>query len=88
MNVSLLEQIECTKLMYSNEVAPKVRELQLQYPSMKSIEVPPLEVMTRKYTRVYPYNEEYASARWNPILILHSSGSTGKRNPIYNKIQS
>ncbi|MCJ1394676.1 hypothetical protein MMC18_007556 [Xylographa bjoerkii] len=48
----------------------------------KCVEVPPFETMARGYTRTYPYDEEYDNSRWNPTLILHSSGSTGPPKPI------
>ncbi|KAI0003481.1 acetyl-CoA synthetase-like protein [Xylariaceae sp. FL0662B] len=33
-------------------------------------------------TNYYPFNKKYEDAKWDPILILHSSGSTGAPKPI------
>lgn len=41
-----------------------------------------LSDMIRPNTPRYLYEKEYDAAKWDPILVLHSSGSTGPQKPI------
>lgn len=77
MNLSLLEQTECSKFLYSPEVTQKVHDLRLGKESLQIFAVPSLDNMIRGYSKHYPYEAVFADVRWDPILILHSSGSTG-----------
>ena len=77
MNVSLLEQTRCTKFFYSAEMTQKVLDLQENKKDLQVFGVPSLNDMIGGYDRKYPYHEEFEKVQWNPILILHSSGSTG-----------
>ena len=78
MNTSLLEQTNCTKLMSSAEVSSKVYELQKQKKDLQIFTVQSLSDMLQEHSKSYPYEVEFANVRWDPVLVLHSSGSTGK----------
>ena len=54
-----------------------VKSVQETLKNLESAEVPPLETIFESKSHQYPYNETYESAKWNPIVVLHSSGSTG-----------
>ncbi|KAI9879042.1 MAG: hypothetical protein M1830_009784 [Pleopsidium flavum] len=82
MNVSLLEQTGCTKFFYSTEMTPKVHDLQAAKKDLQIFDVQPLDDMIQGHTKHYPYEEAFEDVRWNPILVLHSSGSTGPPKPI------
>ena len=77
MNISLLEQTECKKFLYSPEVAQKVRDLKTDKQDLQILAVPDLDTMLYGHSAPYSYIENFDDVRWNPILILHSSGSTG-----------
>lgn len=77
MNLSLLKQTGCTKFFFSAEMTQKVRELQAEKADLQIFDVQPFDDMIRGDPKHYPYEEKFADVRWNPILILHSSGSTG-----------
>ena len=78
MNVSLLEQTECSKFLYATEVSLKVHDLQMQKKDLQIFAIQSLDDMIQEYTRYYPYDVNYTDVRWDPVLILHSSGSTGE----------
>lgn len=78
MNISLLEQTGCTKFLYSPEVAQKVRDLQTEKSDLQIFALPSLDRMLDGHSAPYPYEENFDDVRWNPILMLHSSGSTGR----------
>ncbi|KAI1074574.1 acetyl-CoA synthetase-like protein [Whalleya microplaca] len=68
MNASLLEQTQCSHLLYALEVENLVIQL--------------LQEKTNPETKHYIFNKSYEDAKWDPILILHSSGSTGAPKPV------
>ena len=78
MNVSLLEQTECTKFLYANELSQKVQDIQAQKKNLQTSMIQSLDEMLQDYDKHYPYEKKFADVRWDPVLILHSSGSTGK----------
>ncbi|KAH8689541.1 putative NRPS-like enzyme [Talaromyces proteolyticus] len=81
-NKSLFTQTQCTKLAYSSEMTPVVHALQKIYNSLHSFEIPTLEELLTEQSEPVPYALEFFEARREPILILHSSGSTGLPKPV------
>lgn len=84
MNTSLLEQTTCTKFLYSTEVSDKVQDLQTHKMDLELFVVQSLSDMLQNYSCHYPYEVEFSDVRWDPVLILHSSGSTGKVQSLRN----
>ncbi|KAF1949507.1 putative NRPS-like enzyme [Byssothecium circinans] len=82
MNASLLEQTECSHLLYAPEVEGLVKPLLEHRQSLQLHLVEPLQSLIRPDTPHYPYEKTFEEAKWDPILILHSSGSTGAPRPI------
>ena len=78
MNVSLLEQTKCNKFLYANEVSQKIHEIQTQKKDLQTFMIQSLDELLQDYDKHYPYDKKFQDARWDPVLILHSSGSTGK----------
>ena len=78
-NVSLLEQTRCTKILASEELAEYVQALAAQRLDLDCMEVGSLETMLENHTDVkyFPFDKVFAEAQPEPILVLHSSGSTG-----------
>ena len=83
MNASLLEQTKCSHLLYAPEVEGLVKPLIDHQPNLQLHEIQPLEMLVQPDTPHYPYEKSYEEAKWDPILILHSLGSTGAPRPIY-----
>ncbi len=77
MNISLLEQTKCTKFVYSSEVSERVHDLQRQKKDLQIYAVQSLNDFLQEYSEHYSYDVEFSDVRWDPVLILHSSGSTG-----------
>src|SRR4051812_12933818 len=82
MNASLLEQTECSLLLYAPEVKPLVESLLDHRPNLQVYPIQLLETLVQPDTPHYPYEKSYDDVKWDPILILHSSGSTGAPRPI------
>ncbi|KAF2176481.1 acetyl-CoA synthetase-like protein [Zopfia rhizophila CBS 207.26] len=82
MNASLLEQTQCYHLLYAPEVEALVNPLLDQKADLKTHQVQALEDLTLPEAEHFPFDRDYDAAKWDPILILHSSGSTGPPRPI------
>lgn len=75
-------QTDCPILLYSNGVS-QVEELKAIKPTILAIEVPELShlLATQDIPR-YPYDKTFEAAQYDPIMVAHSSGTTGKPKPI------
>lgn len=88
MNVSLFEQTACQKFFHAVEFSPKVQTLKDAVQGLKSFAVAPLDDLLRGECKPYPYDTTYSKACWDPVLILHSSGSTGEISPMVYHIKA
>ncbi|PQE12515.1 nrps-like enzyme protein [Rutstroemia sp. NJR-2017a BBW] len=82
-NASLLEQTKCTTVFYAEEVGPIVKQLLNVRPELRCLTVPSFQTMLESHGEAFSYEKQtYQTAKNNPILVLHSSGSTGLPKPI------
>jgi hypothetical protein len=79
VNESLMKQTESTKLLFANELAPLIKPLQDLVPSIRTEALPSLQEMLDSDPPRYSYSKTFEDARNDPIVVLHSSGSTGER---------
>ena len=77
MNISLLEQTNCKNFFHAVEISPKIQALKADVKDLQSFAVEPLDDMLHGESESYPYEGVFSQACWDPILVLHSSGSTG-----------
>ena len=78
MNLSLLEQTQCTKFLHTTEVSRIAHHLQSGKKDLHALVIPSLHDLFPLSVQHYPYKASYEENCWDPVLILHSSGSTGK----------
>ena len=81
-NRSLLDQTACTKLVHAEEVIPVVDQLTAIHPELKLTQIASLDEILNKSGRQYPYSKSFDEARNDPIVVLHSSGSTGQQRKL------
>ena len=75
---SLLENTSCQVLLTPKSVPPLARAV-LAHRSMKHIVIPELERWLESPPDApYPYNRTFHQARYEPFVVVHTSGSTGK----------
>lgn len=79
INNSLLEQTECNTFLASPEMMPKAQLQQQERQQLKVLQVPSLDKMLADDgdSKHYPFDKDFAASRWDPIVVLQSSGSTG-----------
>ncbi len=74
-----MEKLQSKKVWYCNEVLNVIKGLQTVNPSLSYEEIGSLdEVLRVKQQELFSYDSDFDKVRNNPILVLHSSGSTGK----------
>ena len=78
MNASLLRSTACSKFFYPSEIAIKATELQQEAQELELFTVCAFKVLLESHSDPYLYEKSYEEAKWDPILVLHSSGSTGE----------
>ena len=83
-NISLLQQTGCTKFFHSLELTSLAKELQRSFENelLQTVELADFDHWLNQYENPYPFTKSFEEARFDPILVLHSSGSTGAPKPI------
>jgi acyl-CoA synthetase (AMP-forming)/AMP-acid ligase II len=79
--LSLFKRTQCTQILYEPSIQSTVEPL-LQFYPMPARAVPPLEVWLQSNASHVPYDVPFEEARWHPLAVLHTSGSTGIPKPI------
>lgn len=77
-SLSLLKQTDCTHFFYAPEMKPKAVELRKQMTNLAVEPLAPFDDWLARYTQPYLYDKGFEDSKWDPIVVLHSSGSTGK----------
>ncbi|KAI8625972.1 acetyl-CoA synthetase-like protein [Xylariaceae sp. FL1651] len=80
--LSLLGQTSCSKLVHTAEVAPLVKPLVNLESGLRCETLPSFDHMLDSNPAPYPYEKDFGEAENEPVLVLHSSGSTGLPKPI------
>lgn len=47
-------------------------------PTVETAEIAPFDHWSRLFSKPFVYEKSFEDSKWDPILVLHSSGSTGK----------
>jgi len=77
-HVSLLERLQCTKLVVTEPQPPCVPMI-LKSIKLQTINLPSLQqLLTVGDVEEYPYTKTFIDAQDDPAYVLHTSGSTGK----------
>ncbi|KAK5019019.1 putative NRPS-like protein biosynthetic cluster [Cryomyces antarcticus] len=80
--LSLLEATKCTKFICSSELLAKGKHIKDLVPNLQLVQLPSFDEMLSGNIADYPYDKNFAEAENDPVLICHTSGSTGAPKPI------
>lgn len=79
MNVSLLKTTECETIFYSEGMEARVKELEDESGTrLRSHRMATLDELLSRTFRPYSYEQNFDEVETKPILVAHTSGSTGK----------
>lgn len=79
---SLFEATKLDRLLFSEKYTKLAASLQTGRPSLTSFQIPEFEDMVQSKSKPYAYTKTWAEAKNDPIMIIHTSGSTGAPKPI------
>ncbi|KFY47376.1 hypothetical protein V494_00016 [Pseudogymnoascus sp. VKM F-4513 (FW-928)] len=82
--LSLFEQTKCCHIWYAESFNLAVGTW-LSKREMKSWVVPPAKELLQASPSPVPYSKSFEEARWDPLVVMHTSGSTGHPKPIVVK---
>jgi acyl-CoA synthetase (AMP-forming)/AMP-acid ligase II len=77
----LFNRLECKTLLTSSPTPPVVSAIVGAHP-LKVLEVPSVQDLLHKKYAHYPYTKTFEEAKFDPLIALHTSGSTGMPKPI------
>ncbi|KIX96004.1 uncharacterized protein Z520_08259 [Fonsecaea multimorphosa CBS 102226] len=79
---SLLSGLDCQIIVTVSPEPPIVSAITAER-EMKKLNLPSLfDLLDKVNVPRYPYDKTFEEARWDPILVLHTSGSTGIPKPL------
>ncbi|KAI1655328.1 acetyl-CoA synthetase-like protein [Daldinia decipiens] len=84
-DITVTDVARCTggfNILHTAEVRPIVSQLEKLQPKIHIWEVPSFEQMLKSSPEHFEYEKTFDEARDDPVVILHSSGSTGVPKPI------
>ncbi|KAI4853541.1 acetyl-CoA synthetase-like protein [Aureobasidium sp. EXF-8845] len=83
----LLESMECTAVIYATEMTRLAQSLEQRFPSAKYVSTTSLgdwltgSNISGRNDR-YEYTKTYSKAHADPVMIVHTSGTTGMPKPV------
>ncbi|KAI0195467.1 hypothetical protein F4808DRAFT_327585 [Astrocystis sublimbata] len=80
--MSLFDKTDCRIIVFPKSHRNMVQPW-LQERDMQAIEVGPVaNFFPEKEVEPFPYNKTFEEAEWDPLCVMHTSGSTGLPKPI------
>ncbi|KAF3760043.1 hypothetical protein M406DRAFT_95652 [Cryphonectria parasitica EP155] len=80
--LNLFKNTDCNMIAFASASRELVEPL-LQERDMQAVEVSPLEAwFPEEEVPHFPYTKRFSQAEWDPLVVLHTSGSTGLPKPI------
>ncbi|KAL7929202.1 hypothetical protein V8C35DRAFT_331874 [Trichoderma chlorosporum] len=79
--ISLFKAAECTRILYDDSMQSSIEPWLQLYP-MPATVAPDLSAWIQSKAPHVAYNTPFEEARWHPVLVMHTSGSTGIPKPI------
>ena len=81
-NISLMEQTQSSHIVHSKELTPLVDGICAAKTDLKRMAINSLDELLEAQTETFPFNLTFDQAVDQPIVVLHSSGSTGLPKPV------
>jgi hypothetical protein len=93
-HLHVLENANCTKMFHSVEFEKTASHLKAKKSELQTFELASLDQLLDANAAHFPYNKEWSTSWKEPVIIAHSSGSTGMercfnglRGVFFNQVQ-
>ena len=73
---NLIQSVAC-KTLLAPELRPPVTNAILEACELQVLKVPTIEDLFERDFAHYPYEKSFENARHEPLVVLHTSGTTG-----------
>ncbi|ETS83210.1 hypothetical protein PFICI_05086 [Pestalotiopsis fici W106-1] len=83
--IHLFKQTDCRIIAYPQNSHAMVQPWLNDYPMM-TMEVEPLDTMLLSSGPHFPYDKTFQEAKMDPVVVLHTSGSTGLPKPVVARV--
>jgi len=82
--MDLFSRLECRVVATTDPEPPFISSILREYPVQTVVRIPPVEALLQESGKVspYPYDKSFDTAKHDPVLVLHTSGSTGIPKPM------
>ncbi|THV48643.1 hypothetical protein BGAL_0236g00130 [Botrytis galanthina] len=80
-HANLFKILDCKVLITANPTLPMVPAI-IEATGVRSIECPDVDELLENIYPHYPFNKTFEQARKEPLVVLHTSGTTGFPKPI------
>ena len=77
-----MEQTESSKIVYAKELQAVINAIAASKEGLKSAAIEPLNDLLEVEAPLFPYHPSFDEAVRHPVVVLHSSGSTGLPKPV------
>ncbi|KAI0835425.1 putative NRPS-like enzyme [Hypoxylon sp. FL0890] len=77
----LFDSVKCRTLVTTDPAPPSVISI-LEAVKPRQLTVPSVEELLEKPYPHFPFTKTFEQARWDPLFIIHTSGSTGLPKPM------
>ncbi|KAH7310811.1 NRPS-like enzyme [Stachybotrys elegans] len=84
---ALFEKLQCTTLVTTDPMPPPAAPI-VQAVHPRVLTIPSLDEVIHKQHAVYPYHKTLYDAARDPLMVIHTSGSTGIPKPLIWTIQA
>ena len=78
---NLMKLVDCKTLLVPEERLPVIDSILEEY-KMQTLQIPRLDELLEHTHPDYPFDKSFANARNEPLVVLHTSGTTGLPKPI------
>ena len=84
--VSIFEEASCSVVLYTPDLESKTAALVSTLLNVQRLVVPGLQELLKGTHPHYPYSKTWSEARTDPIIVAHSSGSTGESKEFCSRL--
>lgn len=80
-HINLFNLLKCRKLVTADPKPQAVTTIIASH-EIELLDIPTVEALLAKVHPAYPYEKSFEQARTDPLVVLHTSGTTGLPKPI------
>ncbi len=81
--IKLMQAVECRAILTpASGTTPLIDSISAEHGNLPIVQIPDLVQLFEGTHKVFPYNRNFEQAKDEPLVVLHTSGTTGFPKPI------